>query len=111
MLRFQGAPQDKRVEADYELPFQAHATMEPMNCTIRVDGDRAEVWVPAQGPDLVRSTVAEVTGIKPESIKINTTLLGGGFGRRYQGDFAAEAGQVGKKVQGRPVQLIWVSRR
>jgi isoquinoline 1-oxidoreductase beta subunit len=101
------ASPDKRVEADYELPFQAHATMEPMNCTIRVDGDRAEVWVPAQGPDWVRGTVAEVTGIKPTAIKVNTTLLGGGFGRRYQADFAAEAGQIGKQVQGIPVQLIW----
>jgi isoquinoline 1-oxidoreductase beta subunit len=101
------APKDKRVDADYELPFQAHATMEPMNCTVRIDGERAEVWVPAQGPDWVRGTIAEVTGLKPEAIKINTTLLGGGFGRRYQADFAAEAGQIAKKVQGKPVQLIW----
>ncbi|HEX4227212.1 MAG TPA: xanthine dehydrogenase family protein molybdopterin-binding subunit [Bryobacteraceae bacterium] len=101
------APKDKRVDADYELPFQAHATMEPMNCTVKVDGDHAEVWVPAQGPEWVLTTVAEVTGLKPNAIKVNTTLLGGGFGRRYQADFAAEAGQVAKRVPGRPVQLIW----
>jgi CO/xanthine dehydrogenase Mo-binding subunit len=103
----ESAPKEKRVEADYELPFQAHATMEPMNCTVRIDGDKAEVWVPAQGPDWVRTTIAEVTGLKPEAIKINTTLLGGGFGRRYQADFAAEAGQIAKKMPGKPVQLIW----
>lgn len=103
----EAAPKAKRVEADYELPFQAHATMEPMNCTVRIEGDRAEVWVPAQGPDWVRGTVAQVTGIKPGNIKVNTTLLGGGFGRRYQADFAAEAGQVAKQVPGKPVQLVW----
>lgn len=101
------APKEKRVDADYELPFQAHATMEPMNCTVKVDGDHAEVWVPAQGPEWVLGTVAQVTGLKPSAIKINTTLLGGGFGRRYQADFAAEAGQVAKRVPGKPVQLIW----
>jgi isoquinoline 1-oxidoreductase beta subunit len=106
-IALDSAPQDKKVEADYELPFQAHATMEPMNCTIRLDGARAEVWAPAQGPEWVRGTVAEVTGLKPDAIKVNTTLLGGGFGRRYQADFAAEAGQIAKRVPGKPVQLIW----
>lgn len=103
----EAAPKDRRVDADYELPFQAHATMEPMNCTVQFHGDRAEVWVPAQGPDWVRGTVAQVTGLKPENIKVTTTLLGGGFGRRYQADFAAEAGQVAKNIPGKPVQLIW----
>ncbi len=103
----ESASKPLRVEADYELPFQAHATMEPMNCTVRFDGDRAEIWVPAQGPDWIRTTVAEVTGLKPTAIKVNTTLLGGGFGRRYQADFGAEAGQIAKKVPGKPVQLIW----
>lgn len=101
------APTDKKVEADYELPFQAHATMEPMNCTVRFDGDRAEVWAPAQGPEWVQGTIAQVTGLKPNAVKVNTTLLGGGFGRRYQADFAAEAGQIAKKAPGKPVQLIW----
>lgn len=101
------APKDKRVSADYELPFQAHATMEPMNCTVRFDGDSAEIWAPSQGPEWVRGTVAQVTGLKPNQIEIHTTLLGGGFGRRYQADFAAEAGQIAKKVPGKTVQLIW----
>lgn len=101
------APAARKVEADYELPFQAHATMEPMNCTVRLDSGTAEVWVPAQGPEWVRGTVAQIAGIKPEAVKVTTTLLGGGFGRRYHADFAAEAAQVAKKVPGKPVQLIW----
>ena len=101
------APPALRVEADYELPFQAHATMEPMNCTVLVDRATVEVWVPAQGPEWVRGTVAEIVGVKPEAVKVNTTLLGGGFGRRYQADFAAEAAQIARKVPGKPVQLIW----
>jgi isoquinoline 1-oxidoreductase beta subunit len=101
------APQDKKLEADYELPFQAHATMEPMNCTVRIDSDRAEVWVPAQGPDWIRGTVAQVAGLKPADVTVHTTLMGGGFGRRYQADFGAEAAQVAKRVPGKPVQLIW----
>jgi isoquinoline 1-oxidoreductase beta subunit len=101
------APADKKLEADYELPFQAHATMEPMNCTVRIDSDRAEIWAPAQGPGWIVGTVAEVAGLKPEQITIHTTLMGGGFGRRYQADFGAEAAQIAKRVPGKPVQLIW----
>jgi isoquinoline 1-oxidoreductase beta subunit len=102
-----GVPAGKRVDADYELPFQAHATMEPMNCTVRANSDSAEVWVPAQGPEWVRGTVAQVLGLKPPAVKVTTTLLGGGFGRRYQADFAAEAAQVAKRMPGKPIQLIW----
>jgi isoquinoline 1-oxidoreductase beta subunit len=101
------APAARKVEADYELPFQAHATMEPMNCTVRIDSDRAQIWVPAQGPDWIRGTVAQIAGLKPEAITVTTTLLGGGFGRRYQADFGAEAAQIAKRVPGKPVQLIW----
>jgi isoquinoline 1-oxidoreductase beta subunit len=102
-----GAPQDKKVEADYEAPFQAHACMEPMNCTVLIEKDRAEAWVPAQGPDWVLGTIAQIAGLKPDAVKVNTTLMGGGFGRRYQADFAAEAALVAKKTLGTPVQLVW----
>ncbi len=81
--------------------------MEPMNCTVCVNGGTAEVWAPAQGPEWVRGTVAQVLGIKPDKSEVTTTFLGGGFGRRYQADFAAEAAQVAKKMPGTPVQLIW----
>ena len=100
------ASPDKRVECDYELPFQAHATMEPMNCTVHVESDRAEVWAPTQSPELVQGMVSKVTGLAPGKITVHTTLMGGGFGRRYQGDFALEATQVSKQA-GKPVQLVW----
>ncbi len=100
------APTDKRVEADYELPFQAHATMEPMNCTVFIEKDRAEVWAPAQGPEWVQQVVAQVSGLKPDKVTVNTTLMGGGFGRRYMADFAMEAAQIAKRVP-KPVQLVW----
>ena len=96
----------QKVEAVYELPFQAHATMEPMNCTVDIRADRAEAWSPTQAPDWTRSAIAQVTGLPPSSINVHTTLMGGGFGRRYQADFVVEAAQVGKAV-GAPVQLLW----
>jgi isoquinoline 1-oxidoreductase subunit beta len=96
----------EKIEAVYELPFQAHATMEPMNCTVDIRADRAEAWSPTQAPDWTRSAIAQVTGLPPPSINVHTTLMGGGFGRRYQADFVVEAAQVGKAV-GAPVQLLW----
>jgi isoquinoline 1-oxidoreductase beta subunit len=96
----------QKIEAVYELPFQAHATMEPMNCTVDIRADRAEAWSPTQAPDWTRGAIAQVTGLPQPSIKVNTTLMGGGFGRRYQADFVVEAAQVGKAV-GAPVQLLW----
>ena len=96
----------QRLDAVYELPFQAHATMEPMNCTVDIRADRAEAWSPTQAPDWTRSAIAQVTGLPPPSINVHTTLMGGGFGRRYQADFVVEAAQVGKAV-GSPVQLLW----
>jgi len=100
------APKEYKVEADYELPFQAHATMEPMNCTVHVRKDGVEVWAPAQGPELTQGSVAQVCGVKPEKVKVNTTLMGGGFGRRYQADFGVEAAQIAKRIP-HPVQLVW----
>lgn len=100
------APDNKKVEADYELPFQAHATMEPMNCTVYIQDDKAEAWAPAQGPEWIQQVVAQVSGLPQNKVKVNTTLMGGGFGRRYQADFAMEAAQVAKRVR-KPVQLVW----
>ncbi len=100
------APPAKRVEADYELPFQAHATMEPMNCTVHIAADSAEAWVPTQGPDWAQAVIAQISGLPPDKIKVHTTQMGGGFGRRYQADFALEAAQVAKQVA-KPVQLVW----
>jgi isoquinoline 1-oxidoreductase subunit beta len=96
----------KKVEAVYEMPLLAHATMEPMNITAHVRGGDAEVWAPTQSPDWVQGTVAQVLGIKPDKVVVHTTLMGGGFGRRYMADFPAEVAQVAKVV-GKPVQLVW----
>jgi len=96
----------KKVEALYELPLLAHATMEPMNITAHVRGSAAEVWAPTQSPDWVQGTVAELLGLKPDKVIVHTTLLGGGFGRRYMADFPSEIAQIAKQV-GKPVQLVW----
>jgi isoquinoline 1-oxidoreductase beta subunit len=96
----------KKVDALYEMPLLAHATMEPMNITAHVRGSDAEVWAPTQSPDWVQGTVAQVLGLKPEKVIVHTTLMGGGFGRRYMADFPAEVAQIAKVV-GKPVQLVW----
>jgi isoquinoline 1-oxidoreductase subunit beta len=100
------APEEKKIECDYELPFQAHATMEPMNCTMHVTADHAEAWAPTQGPEQVQMVIQQVTGLPREKIQVHTTLMGGAFGRRYQADFPTEAAQVAKRV-GKPLQLVW----
>jgi len=100
----------KKIEALYELPLLAHATMEPMNITVQARESDAEVWAPTQSPDWVQGTVANVLGMKPEKVVVHTTLMGGAFGRRYMADFPAEAAQIAKvvgKSSGRPVQLVW----
>ena len=96
----------KKVEAVYEMPLLAHATMEPMNITVHVRGSDAEVWAPTQSPDWVQGTVAQVLGLKPDKVIVHTTLMGGGFGRRYMADYPAEVAQIAKVV-GKPVQLVW----
>jgi len=96
----------RKVEAVYELPFEAHATMEPMNATVHVGKDGAEAWVPSQGPQWAKDIVAKTGGVPPEKVVVHTTLMGGGFGRRYHGDFVMEATQVSKAV-GAPVQVVW----
>lgn len=96
----------KRVEATYEFPFLAHATMEPMNITVHARSGGAEVWAPTQSPDWVQRTVAKILDLKPEKVVVHTTFMGGGFGRRYMADYPAEASQIAKVV-GKPVQLVW----
>lgn len=96
----------KVVEAVYELPLLAHATMEPMNITVHARGSDAEVWAPTQSPDWVQRAVAQVLDLKPDNVTVHTTYMGGGFGRRYMADFPAEGAQIAKVV-GKPVQLVW----
>ncbi|HVH83322.1 MAG TPA: molybdopterin cofactor-binding domain-containing protein, partial [Steroidobacteraceae bacterium] len=96
----------RRLKAVYELPFQAHATMEPMNCTAHVTAERCEVWGPIQGVELAHNVAMQVTGLASERVTIHRTLLGGGFGRRLLGDFVKQAVIVSKSVNA-PVKLIW----
>lgn len=96
----------KTVEATYELPYLSHACMEPMNCTVHRKGDTAEIWVPTQSPEGMRGSAARVLGIPAESIKVNVTLAGGGFGRRGGGDFISECAAIAKEFD-IPVQLLW----
>jgi isoquinoline 1-oxidoreductase subunit beta len=96
----------RKVEALYELPFLAHATMEPMNITVQARGETVEAWAPTQSPDWVQGTIAQVLGVKPDKVTVHTTFMGGGFGRRYMADFPAEAAQIARQVEN-PVQLVW----
>jgi isoquinoline 1-oxidoreductase beta subunit len=96
----------KKIEAAYELPFAPHACMEPMNCTVHIRPDGAEAWVPTQAPQWAQGVIAEAAKLPPEKVIVHTTLMGGGFGRRYQADFVMEAAQVAKAA-GKPVMILW----
>jgi isoquinoline 1-oxidoreductase beta subunit len=96
----------KKIEAAYELPFAPHASMEPMNCTVHIRPDGAEAWVPTQAPQWAQGVIAETAKLPPEKVIVHTTLMGGGFGRRYQADFVMEAAQVAKAA-GKPVMILW----
>jgi len=96
----------KTVVASYELPFLAHATMEPMNFTADVRTDACRLYGPTQFQQMAADVAARVTGLKPEQITLHTTHLGGGFGRRIDVDFIAQAVEISKAV-GAPVKLVW----
>ncbi|HYX68819.1 MAG TPA: xanthine dehydrogenase family protein molybdopterin-binding subunit [Terriglobales bacterium] len=96
----------KKVEAVYEVPFLAHATMEPMNCTADVRADSAEIWSPTQAPSWVQEYAMKATGLPASKIKVNITLLGSGFGRRAMPDFSHDAIDVSKSA-GAPVKVLW----
>jgi isoquinoline 1-oxidoreductase subunit beta len=96
----------KKVEAAYELPFLAHAPMEPMNFTADVRKDSCLVYGPTQFQQMAAGVAAQVTGLKPEQITVRTTFLGGGFGRRIDVDFIAQAIEISKAVSA-PVKLLW----
>jgi isoquinoline 1-oxidoreductase beta subunit len=100
------ASAEKKVDIVYEIPFAAHACMEPMNCTVHIRPEGAEAWVPTQAPQWAQDIIVGVTKLPPESVVVHTTLMGGGFGRRYQADFVMEAAQVAKVV-GKPVMVLW----
>ncbi len=96
----------KQITAEFELPFLAHAPMEPGNTTALVEDGKCEIWSPTQVPQDVRDSVASAIGLKPEQVKVNVTLLGGGFGRRLEHDYAVEAALVSQAIRG-PVKVLW----
>lgn len=97
---------DRVVEGVYDLPYLAHATMEPMNCFADVQAGKALIIAPTQGPGSVQQAVARELSLQPAQVEVQVTLMGGGFGRRAANDFAVEAAQVSKAF-GRPVLLCW----
>ena len=100
------AAADRRIEGVYEVPFLAHATMEPVNCTAHVRGDSCELWAPTQIPGAARASVASALGIPRENVKVHVTFIGGGFGRRLIQDYAVEAALISRDA-GAPVQVVW----
>src|SRR5204862_5178757 len=94
------------VEAIYELPFLAHATMEPVNCTVHVRPDGCDIWVGTQVPTFTQTAAAKVTGLPKAKVRVHNHLLGGGFGRRLEVDFITRAVQIAQQVPG-PVQVFW----
>jgi len=107
------APVSRTLDAVYEVPYLAHATMEPMNCTAHVRTDGVELWVPTQfqtGPKLLgggtRGVAARLASVPMERVTVHTTHLGGGFGRRAETDFVAEAIRIAREVKA-PVKLVW----
>jgi isoquinoline 1-oxidoreductase subunit beta len=93
-------------ERVFEVPFLAHATMEPMNCTADVRSDRCDVWVPTQGQTASKQAAVAASGLPEKAVNIHTTYLGGGFGRRGEADFVTDAVETSKAV-GKPVKVIW----
>ena len=98
----------KKLIAEYDVPYLAHATMEPMNCAVKLEGDRCEIWTGTQFQTMDQMTAAKIAGIPQQNVSIHTQFLGGGFGRRAtpSSDFVAEAVHVAKAAKV-PVKVVW----
>lgn len=101
--------EDKRIVAEFEFPYLAHTPMEPLNTTIRFDGDRAEAWVGSQFQTVDQMAIAQGLGVRPDQVTFHTEMAGGGFGRRAVPDshVQREAAAIAKRWKGTPVKLIW----
>ncbi len=98
------------VEAEYELPYLAHAPMEPLNCTVKLGRDRCEIWTGTQFQTMDQMLASKIVGLKPEQVEVHTMFLGGGFGRRAttNSDFVTEAVQVARAARlGVPIKVVW----
>jgi len=98
--------QGERIEADFELPFLAHATLEPLNATVHVKPDSCEVWVGSQVLARAQAVAAKVTGLPLDKVTVHNHLIGGGFGRRLEVDYVETAVRIAQKVEG-PVKVVW----
>jgi isoquinoline 1-oxidoreductase beta subunit len=98
-----------RIVAEYEFPYLPHTPMEPLNTTVRFDGDRAEVWAGSQFQTLDHAVIAEVLGLKPEKVTFHTETAGGGFGRRATADshVQREVAEIAKRLRAVPIKLVW----
>src|SRR5437868_9587551 len=96
----------QKIEAVYELPFLAHATLEPVNCTVHVRPDGCDLWLGTQVPTFTQTAAAKLTGLRRVQVRVHNHLLGGGFGRRLEVDFVVRAVQIAKQVTG-PVKVVW----
>jgi len=96
----------RKVEAIYQVPFLAHATMEPMNCTVHVRKDGCEIWIGSQAMPRVQAAAAKAAGLPLDKVVVHNHLIGGGFGRRLEADGAARAVEIAKQVDG-PVKVVW----
>jgi isoquinoline 1-oxidoreductase beta subunit len=101
-----GLAEGDMLEAAYELPFLAHATMEPMNCTVHITPAGCEVWVGSQVLSRAQATAAKAAGLPLEKVTVHNHLIGGGFGRRLETDMVDSAVQIAKQVDG-PVKVVW----
>jgi isoquinoline 1-oxidoreductase beta subunit len=104
---FADAPREKLVEAEYSVPFLAHACMEPMNATARLKDGVLDVWSPNQFPTMTRLMCAEIAGVERDRTFVHTTFLGGGFGRRGEMDYSIYAVALASAAEGRPVKVTW----
>jgi isoquinoline 1-oxidoreductase beta subunit len=104
---FADAPREKVVEADYSVPYLAHAAMEPMNATARFKDGVLDLWAGNQGPTITRRLCADALGIEPDKVTVHTPSLGGGFGRRIEVDFSLCAALMAREADGRPVKVVW----
>ena len=96
----------KVINAVYEVPFQAHATMEPVNCVVDIQPDLCRIWAPTQAPVQAIKQAAEITGLPEEKVQMHVSFLGGGFGRKSFNDFLGEAREGGHRIKN-PVKLVW----
>jgi isoquinoline 1-oxidoreductase beta subunit len=97
---------EKKLEAVYETPYEAHACMEPLTCTAHVQGDKVEIWGPIQGPDWIQRDISGRLKLNPENVIVNMTFLGGGFGRKAFTDYTYEPVALSKEMNA-PVQVVW----